>query len=100
LRDRLVRAINWLVFLSGPWARRVLWPRVRPWLTALWLLLALLGLVVSALLLLLQWSRYGFRDRPSPPAARRSRDDCRACVFSSARSPSFRVGPQCVRRNS
>jgi hypothetical protein len=66
LRDRLVRAINCLVFQSGPWARRVLWPRVRPWLTALWVLLALLGLVLSAVLPLLQWSRYGFRDRPPP----------------------------------
>jgi hypothetical protein len=42
----------------------VLWPRLRPWLTALWLLLAMLAFVVSAVLLLLQWSRYGFRDRP------------------------------------
>ncbi|TMC13421.1 MAG: hypothetical protein E6J41_00530 [Chloroflexi bacterium] len=64
MRDRLVGAINWLIFQSGPWARRVLWPMVRPWLTALWVLLVLLGLVVSAVLLLLQWSRYGFRDRP------------------------------------
>jgi hypothetical protein len=64
LQGRLVRAINWLVFQSGPWARRVLWPRLRPGLIALWVLFALLGLIVSALLLLLQWSRYGFRDRP------------------------------------
>ena len=30
----VVRAINWLVYQSGPWAKWVLWPRRRVWLAA------------------------------------------------------------------
>jgi hypothetical protein len=60
------RSATWLTGARW-WARTSLWPRLRPWLVRAWVLAAIAALLVVAVLLLGQWVRYGFRDRPFPP---------------------------------
>src|SRR5690348_12915394 len=55
-------AATWLT-RAWWWLRTSLWPRFRRWLVRLWII-AIAALVLVAVLMLSEWLRYGFRDRP------------------------------------